>query len=457
MANFKELKNKKICILGLGLENYALVRFILKKKIFCEITVCDARGKKELGERYKALEGDIRECRLRGVWVNWRLGKNYDKNLQKFSAKGGPASGWDVIICSPGYSLLNTNLKKARMSGAEITSAMKLFFELSPRKNIIGVTGTKGKGTVSSLIYSILKRGGKRVWLGGNIGVAPFEFINKIKKNDWVVLELSSFQLEDMDVSPKIAVFTNFYKEHLAPADPNNPNFHRSMRDYWQAKGNIFKHQKRGDKFVANQKLKARLYNLAFGGKVVYFKKSELKSNLIGEHNKENIAAAVEVAKLAGVSQMDIKKAVAEFKPLEHRLEFIRNVKGTKYYNDSFATIPESTIIALRSFEAPIVLLAGGADKGSDFKDLAQEIKARCKAIILLRGKGTDKIKKQLLIINYQLSSEYSNLKQAVRKAQSIAQKGDIVLLSTGCASFGMFKNYKERGKMFKQVVRGLK
>lgn len=434
--NLEYLQSKRICILGLGIENYALVNYLTRKKVKCEITVCDARK-------------DVRrsmESRT-SMPLKWRLGKNYDKSLTDF----------DIIFRSPGYPLYNTNLVKAKKKGVEISSPMKLFFELCPTKNIIGVTGTKGKGTTVALIRQVLKKTGKRTWLGGNIGIAPFEFIDKIKKNDWVTLELSSFQLEDMTVSPHIAVITNFSREHLAPADPNNPNYHKTIRDYWDAKLNIIKWQKKGDKAIIGQKLKVK--KLKVKSKLIYFSRSSLPTKLIGEHNKENIAAAVEVAKIVGVQQSIIKKAVTSFKGLEHRLELVRNIKGVKYYNDSFATTPESAITALRSFNQPIILLAGGAEKKSDFRVLVKEIKKRVKLVVLLNGKATPRLKKELLKINFsnkQTKLVY-NINEAIRAAKQNSNKGDIILLSTACASFGMFKNYKERGELFKQEVKILK
>lgn len=434
--NLEYLQSKRICILGLGIENYALVNYLTRKKVKCEITVCDARK-----DVRRSMEGRT------SMPLKWRLGKNYDKSLTDF----------DIIFRSPGYPLYNTNLVKAKKKGVEISSPMKLFFELCPTKNIIGVTGTKGKGTTVALIRQVLKKAGKRTWLGGNIGIAPFEFIDKIKKNDWVILELSSFQLEDMTVSPHIAVITNFSREHLAPADPNNPNYHKTIRDYWDAKLNIIKWQKKGDKAIIGQKLKVK--KLKVKSKLIYFSRSSLPTKLIGEHNKENIAAAVEVAKIVGVQQSIIKKAVTSFKGLEHRLELVRNIKGVKYYNDSFATTPESAITALRAFNQPIILLAGGAEKKSDFRVLVKEIKKRVKLVVLLNGKATPRLKKELLKINFsnkQTKLVY-NINEAIRAAKQNSNKGDIILLSTACASFGMFKNYKERGELFKQEVKILK
>jgi len=457
------LKNKRIAILGLGIENLALVKYILKHKIKCEITVCDRRDKKQLSENNQRFPGSSPGLKSRHD-IKWRLGEEHNKNLDKF----------DILFRSPGWPLNEVKSKKllAPRSFSEgkkvksINSPMRLFFELCPTKNIIGVTGTKGKGTTASLIYEILKTADKRVWLGGNIGLAPFEFMDKIKKDDWVVLELSSFQLEDMSVSPHIAVITNFYSEHLAPADPINPNFHKTLDEYWRAKRNIVKWQKKNDYSIFPRR--ARTSNFQFSifkqipkhklqtnAKIIYFKKSELPSKLIGEHNKENVAAAVAVAKIVGVEPNIIKKAVANFKGLEHRLELARELNGIKYYDDSFATTPEAAIIALKSFSQPVIILLGGADKKADFGQLAKEVKKRCKFVVLLKGQATLRIKKALLKAGYENSKMklVNNIKAAVTVARAEAEPGEAVLLSTACASFGMFKNYKERGDLFKAEV----
>jgi len=422
----------------LGVENLALAKFLLKNKINSHITICDPKSAAELGDRLLEIKQLARKNKLSEIIL--MTGKEYDAHLGDF----------DIIFRSPGYPLFSQNLIKAGKVGVEISSAMELFFELCPSENIIGVTGSKGKGTTSSLIYEILKKAGKKVHLGGNIGIAPFEFIEKIKPKDFIVLELSSFQLENFKISPHIAVVTNLFKEHLAPADPNNPNYHKSMKSYWEAKANIFKYQKKGDYLVINKNLQKSAKS---SGKIIFYKKLELTSNLIGEHNKENIAAAVEVAKILKIKEEVIAKAVKNFKGLSHRLEFVAEIKGVKYFDDSFATVPDVSMIALKSFtgEKNIILLAGGADKGSSFKKFAQEIKKRAKYLILFKGKGTDLLikelgsKKNLEIVD--------SMAKAIKIAKQKAINGDIVLLSTGCASFGVFKNYKERGELFKQEI----
>jgi UDP-N-acetylmuramoylalanine--D-glutamate ligase len=480
-----DLNKKKIALLGLGVENYAMLKFLFgkvhpvsnfggqsgsagieqknKQNIIQEndpisngvkgaqLTVCDKRSKEMLGEKYEEFKDK----------VAWKFGDSFNQELYKF----------DVLFRSPGWPIncpgiqesqgarTGADLTRTNTDGTVLYSPIRLFFDLCPTKNIIGVTGTKGKGTTSSLIFEILKKAGKKVYLGGNIGIAPFEFLPKLKKTDWVVLELSSFQLEDMHASPRIAVMTNFYSEHLAPADPNNPNYHKSLKKYWEAKANIFRWQKLTDVIVMNKRLKVRSTKYEVRSKIKYFTKSVLLSQLPGEHNKENIAAAVEAAKIVKIKPAVIAKAVAGFKGLEHRIELVREAGGVKYYDDSFATTPESAIIALRSFAAPIVLLAGGADKGSDFKGLAREIKKRVKSVILFAGVATPRIMQEMLKFGYAKNqiTEVDDISVAVKTAEAKADGEGVVLMSPACASFGMFRNYKERGNLFKKEVMKLK
>lgn len=432
-----DLKNKKIALLGFGIENQALLKYLAAKKLNCEITICD----------YRPSIKDFFKLKLpKAIKLDWKLGKGFDSGLEVF----------DFMFRSPGWPTFCPGITEALKHGAILYSPMKLFFDLCPTKNLVGVTGTKGKGTTASLIQAILKEGRKKAWLAGNIGVAPFEFIRKIKKTDWVALELSSFHLEDLHLSPRISVITNLFPEHLQAADPHNPNYHKSLLGYYKAKENIFLHQGRTGNLIANASLKNKILKAKPKGKVFFFTKSNLPSRLVGGHNKENIAAAEIVAKLAGVKIKDIKKAVAKFKGLEHRLELVKEKNKVKYYNDTFATTPESTMTAINSFAGPVILLAGGAEKNSDFKKLARVIKAKVKKVILLEGSATPRLKKELLKAGFPLSNMHNalNINQAVGQAVKCAQPGDIVLLSTACASFGMFKNYKERGKFFKEEVK---
>ncbi|NTU98788.1 hypothetical protein HGA64_02155 [Candidatus Falkowbacteria bacterium] len=434
---------KSIALLGLGLENQAFLHYLLRHKIDCRITVCDMRSQEQLAERFADLATEN---------IKWKLGAEFNQGLDPF----------DFLLRSPGWTVHCPGIKKAQKKNKAIvlTSPMEIFLESCPGKNTVGVTGTKGKGTTSSLIVAMLKQGGKKVWLGGNIGVAPFNFIDEITAEDWVVLELSSFQLQGMTVSPHIAVFTNFTKEHLSPADPNNPNYHKTLKEYWESKWAIAANQGSEDFLVANSKIRKRIEKSAPTSQVVYFSKLSWKSNLIGGHNKENVAAAFEVARLAQIEEKVAKKAVITFIGLEHRIELAGTIDGVSFYDDSFATTPEATMTALKSFRGPVILLAGGADKGADFKRLSKMIVDReVKQVILFKGQATPRLRSDLVAAGYPVSSilEVDSMSLAIAKAKEASSTGDIVLLSTACASFGLFKNYKERGNLFKQEVEKFK
>lgn len=433
-----KLSTLKIAALGLGIENFALLRYLESKKIKADITIYEAADEARLGERYKKLR--------RSNNISWQLNwPDYQK-----------ISGYDLILRSQGVFLSPATRRRLKREGTVISSAMQLFLDNCPSRNIIGVTGTKGKGTTSSLVQAMLKKGGKRTWLAGNIGVAPFQFMSKIKKSDWVVLELSSFHLEDLNSSPRISILTNFSPEHLSSADKDNLNHHVSLKAYWQAKMNIFRFQKKNDLAIINDSLRAQIGRELLPARIASFKKSQLPSALPGEHNKENIAAAELAARAAGVSTKAIAAAVKDFKGLPYRLEKIAVRQGISFYNDSFATTPSSTITALRSFSQPVILIAGGADKGASFNQLAREIKKRAQTLILFSGKGSSNIKSALLKIGYPRKSiaEAKSMSEAFKRAHSVAQSGDIILMSPACASFGLFKNYKDRGEQFNNCVK---
>ncbi len=432
----KNIQNKRIALLGLGLDNYALLKFITKHDKKLPITVLDPHDQKTLIKKFPDLK-KYTEVKYNTAKQNFNLYKQYD-----------------IIYKSPGAFFPSELRKKLEKNNTIVSSAIDLFLELTLSNKVIGVTGTKGKGSTASLIAHIIKSAQKPVWLSGNIGASPFDFIDKLKNSDWVVLELSSFQLQDMRHAPHIAVLTNFSAEHLKAADPNNPNHHPNLADYWQSKLRIAKLQSKADIFIANEKLKSRL-RLGYGGqaKILYFKKSQLASQLPGEHNKENIAAAVLVAKELDISDIVIAKAIKSFKGLEHRLEKVGEKNGITYYNDSFATIPESSITALNSFTQNIILLAGGADKGNNFSNLAKLISKQAKYLILFKGKGSDRILQALKKYNFpkQKTAIVGSMKDAMKRARQQAKRGDVILLSPACASFGVFKNYKDRGQQFKR------
>lgn len=426
MNILEKLENKKIGFIGYGIENQALLAWLEKHNVKATYTFCDSRE-------------EIKDENLK---VNWQLGKNYLAALNNF----------DIIFRSPGCPLFLPEIQAVK---EKISSAMNLFMEECPTKNIIGVTGSKGKGTTSSLIYSILREAKKSVFLGGNIGVAPFTFIDEVKEDSYVVLELSSFQLEDFKISPRYSILTNLFQEHLEPADPNNPNYHKTFEDYKAAKLNIAKFPE-NELFLTH----SRLRGLASNDKAKYFDTCDYPSKLAGEFNKENIAAAVMLSEILGIDTDAIKKAVTNFNGLPHRLEKVAEINGITYYDNSFSTTPESTIADIKSFPGAIMIM-GGADKGADFKELAKEVALSVKFVVLFKGDATPRLKMDLIHANLHANkiTIAGSMEEAVRKASVKAKEleATTVLLSTACASFGLFKNYKERGDLFQKYVKELK
>lgn len=364
--------------------------------------------------------------------------KNGDKfdNLDKY----------DLIVRSPGVYRYRPELLKTK---TEITSKTKLFFDLCPAK-IIGVTGTKGKGTTATLVYEILKAAKKKVFLGGNIGSGVFGILRKLGKDDWIILELSSFQLIDLHKSPHIAVVLMVTSEHQ--------DWHKNIQEYVDAKKNIVAYQRVTDFAVVNKDYPNSVeIGKAARGKVIWVsgRDIDLPTRLRGEHNKENIAAAVAVAKIIGVP---FKGIVRGFRGLEHRLEEVRTVGGVTFYNDSFSTTPETAIAAVKSFSEPEIVILGGSSKNSDFSQLGKTIRnsPNVKAVILIGAEG-ERIYKLLKGLKFlKLLRGPTSMEKIVNLAYNTAVSGDVVLLSPACASFDMFKNYKDRGDQFKRQARRL-
>ena len=429
------ITKKEIALLGYGQENQALLLWLIKHKYSGHITICDFRDKKTqlLLRPIKKIPANLK--------ISWQTGTEFNQKLYKHP----------LLVKSPGWPLACPGIKEALLKGSKLSSALEYFLELCPSKNTIGVSGSKGKGTTSTIISGILKISGKKVFLGGNIGVAPFSFLDQIKKEDWVVLELSSFQLEPSPLKLRYSIITNLFKEHLAPADPNNPNYHKSINSYWDAKLNIARH-KENRALVAHPNLKSRLEKANLKTKIIYYQASKLDTKLKGIYNQENIGAALSLSNFLKIPQEVSEKFIKNFKNLENRLEFVTERQGIKYYNNSFSTTPESSLLDLRSFSENIILIAGGADKGADFSKFAKEIKKKVKHLILFNAPASIKIQNDLLKISYpsKLIKLVDSMEEALNQARLFAEPGDIILLSTASASFGIFKNYKERGELFR-------
>lgn len=384
---------------------------------------------------------------------------------------------YEVAFRTPGVRSNYPELITARNAGTVFTSQIEEFFDLCPGK-IIGVTGTKGKGTTSTLIHDILKANGTDVYLGGNIGVPAISFLDDLKDNSVVVLELSSFQLQTLKKSPNIAVVLNITSEHL--------DYHRDNAEYREAKSNIVSHQTENDYAVLSDDYdvprgfaKLTLANKYFssrnhktngcyvddkdnvvlnveGENAIIANFSEIK--LRGRHNLENVTAASLASYLAGIKPEIISETVKTFTGLEHRLELVRDVKGVKYYDDSFSTVPETAIAALDSFNEPVILIAGGSNKNSNYVEFGQKIAdLNVKAIILI-GEMAEQIKASIPDnFKGEIVLELTKMNEMVEKAAELAFSGDVVLLSPACASFGLFEDYKDRGNQFKREVDELK
>ncbi len=375
--------------------------------------------------------------------------------------------GFDLVVRT---ASLNPSIIK---TDGKVWSATNEFFAKCPAQ-IIGVTGTKGKGTTASLIAKILKTAGKKVWLVGNIGIAALDILEDISSEDIVIFELSSFQLWDLERSPHVAVVLLIEPDHL--------NIHNGFDDYVHAKSNVRKYQKADDLCifhptnlysrqiaeVSDQGTSERYGVKADGGVYVKdqaFYQGEHKIcsvsalQLIGQHNVENACAAISVARAYKVSDRDIEIGLKGFHGLPHRIEFVREVGGVKYYNDSFSSAPSATVAAIKSFTQPEILILGGIDKGADFTELVDTITSRdnVKAVIVM---GEIRAKLAGLLRARHISgvemTDLKTLQPIIGLAQSLAIEGDVIVFSPGCASFDMFKDFYDRGDQFRTIIKNL-
>jgi UDP-N-acetylmuramoylalanine--D-glutamate ligase len=457
-------QQSKIAILGYGVEGQATLKY-LHAHGYENLTVCD---------RNVDLDVEFPDG------VSARLGPDYLKDLTDF----------EVLFRSPGIKWLKSEIQNAVARGLEVTSATKFFLDQSPCP-VIGVTGTKGKGTTCSLLFEMLKRGGreaeKDLWLGGNIGKCPLDFLDELKGDHLVILELSSFQLQDADVSPDYAVLLNTTSDHL--------DYHADRGEYLAAKENLLAHQKEKDIVVLNKDYeyekyykplaKGKLREVSIGHKVkngafemngvVYVARNgeadrvlgveEIR--LVGAHNLENVLPAVAVARELGVKIEDIAETVREFENLPYRLQFIRELKGVSFYNDSFSTTPDTSMAAVDSFEGDTVLIAGGYDKGADYSDWALKILTRQSLrVVILIGAAAGRMEEALVGAEEKLGEaegsptkilRRNRMEDAVVDGYAEVDDGGVVVMSPAAASFDMYKNYKERGNDFIAHVRKLK
>lgn len=449
--NFKEFfKGKKITVIGLGLLGRGLGYTKFLAECGADLIVTDLKSKEQLKTSLKALRNFKN--------IKFVLGEH---RLKDFRNR-------DMVIKSAGVPLDSIYIKEARKNNPRLGGVstpvemdVSLFVKCAPETIIVGITGTRGKSMTTALIYEILSKNLKdrNVYLGGNVrGVATLPLLEKIKKGDVLVCELDSWQLQgfgDAKISPHISVFTSFMPDHM--------NYYKNnMKDYFADKANIFKYQKTGDVLIVRPHVKKIIPKKTKSKLVVADVKNitDYKFIVPGEHQRENLACAVSVARIFGIPEKNIIKTVGRFKGVEGRLQYVKTFQGVKIYNDNNATTPEATIAGIRALtenkkEGKIILIGGGADKNLDLDLYVNVVNTFCKALVLIPGTGTNKLLKDYKI---KIPNEIGkDLKDVVQRAIKYATKGDIVLFSPAFASFGMFNNEYERNDLFMKIIKKLK
>ncbi len=453
------LRSQRIAVIGTGMSNMALAKFLLSQG--CKVTACDKKRGEELGAAYDT---------LRSLGIELRLGEGYLSGLDDF----------DTLFVTPGIPLDLPEIDAARRGGVNISNEIALFLLLC-RGKIIGITGSNGKTTTTTLTGRILSLYYDRVFVGGNIGNPLIEQVLEIPEDAKVVMELSSFQLQSATVSPEISSILNIYPNHL--------DHHRSMEEYIEAKRNILRYQSADDYAILNHdnpisaescgstKGKALFFSrieeleegaflsgddiyVVLGGRAGRIcSKCDLK--IPGDHNVENVLAASLIASVAGVPAEAIASGVTGFTGVAHRLELVRELDGVVYYNDSKATTPSSTVAALRAVEKPVVLIAGGYDKHLSFDELAEYMVDRVKGLVLMGQTARqidESVRKAAGIkgVGHPPIVHAASLEDAVLKAKELSSSGDAVLFSPACASYDMFGNFMVRGDRYREIVQSL-
>lgn len=452
--------------MGLGLHGGGVgtVRFLCEAG--AKVTVTDLGSKEELAASLEKLKGFKN--------ISYVFNQHRPEDFTKV----------DMVVKNPAVPWTNKHIKLALENKVPVEMDSSLFFKFCPRP-IIGVTGTKGKSTTASLIFDILKTAGRNPVKVGIGQVSVLDKLKELKKDSVVVFELSSWRLSALGrakTSPQIAVITNIYPDHL--------NYYKTMDDYLKDKKNICLYQNRENSCVISgdnellegfeKEIKSRLIKFSRRpierGRSVYVENGSVyfnngidekkvldvkEINLPGEHNLENVLAAIGAAAAAGVDLATIRKGILLFKGIAHRLELVREHMGVKYVNDTAATMPEAAIFGIKSFSEPVILIAGGSDKNLDMSEWGRAILEKAKGVIFLAGPATDKIilsmKKFQPELAYEKFKIVESMEKAVELARAAADKGDVILLSPGAASFGMFTNEFDRGNKFKEAVKKLK
>ncbi len=450
-------------MIGLAREGVDLTRFLARHG--AQVTVTDIRPREALAEAI---------AQLAGAAVTYHLGGHQLDDVD----------GADVVYASPGVPPENELLVRARQRGVRLSSLVELFFELCPAP-ILGITGSAGKSTTTSLLGEMFMAGGREVFVGGNIGRPLLGNVDEMSECNWVVMELSSFQLEPLQVSPHLALITN--------VTPNHLDRHPTMEAYWAAKGQILAHQSSADWAILNADDEwSRRY--APRGRTLYFSLARpvdgaylevddrQRVMLLGEpvidtreiplrgrHNVANVLAAVAAAHAAGIERPAMVNAIRGFHGVPHRLQTIAERRGVTWVDDSIATAPERSIAALHAYHEPLVLIAGGRDKHLPMQDWAELIAQRAHHVVLL-GEMSDLVQEAITSVNsthpsvkpstssaaFPTISRAESMDEAVAQAERVARGGDVVLLSPGGTSYDMYHDFEERGRDFRRAVEAL-
>ena len=454
-----ELEGKRLALVGLGLEHRALATYL--HDVGLPFSICDENEEPDAAAGLDEIGAVIEER---------RLGPDYLDRLEDF----------DLVFRTPGLPRLHPKLQVAGRSGVEISSQTALFFDLCPAP-ILGITGSKGKGTTASLVTSMLAGHAPytKVELGGNIGRPPIQFVNQLSAKDLAVLELSSFQLQDLPFSPSIAVVLNLLTDHL--------DYHQNRQEYIDAKASILRYQRPEDWLIVNADSSevCELANEGSARRLSFSVETEVEAGawvadgairyrspdsqaaekvcdismiaLRGRHNLVNMVASVTAAKIAGGFAEGVANALSKFEGLPHRLQHVAQIDGVTFYDDSAATMPDATIAAIHSFDAPTLLIAGGASKGADFRELARAIADSPVKVLILIGEEGVRLAAEVDRaggFSGEIVAVDGAMQEAVAAARQRARSGDVVLLSPACASFGLFDNYVARGIAFTELVR---
>lgn len=447
------LKDKSVLVIGMGISGLSTIKFLYSRG--SKVSVFDKKTDNELS-------GIL--ANLKSMDLSYHLGQD-----------SMDLSGIELIVKSPGVAPYSQIIQKARNMGIEIITDIELAYRLSPSKNIVAITGSNGKTTTSNIVGEAFAKSGLNTFLVGNIGVGILDRINQIQKDDIIVIEASSFQLEDtLNFKPQSSLILNISPDHL--------DWHGSYENYINAKKKIYKNQDKYNYTVLNYDDEIiRDLSEEVNSKIIWFsiensldkgiymedddiiinieKKVKLMNSndlkIMGKHNLQNVLGSIGVLYSMGLDLKTIREELIEFSGIEHRLEYVLEKNKRKFYNDSKGTNPEASIKAIEAIKSPIILIAGGYNKNSDFEKFIKAFKKKGKALILF-GDTKDEIKECALKYGFKENYIVENMNEAVLLAYKLSIEGDNILLSPACASWGMYKNFEERGRDFKNQVKKL-